>query len=127
MRRERLGFGQALRHHGGDHEVGDAGRRLAGAEEQHPLVGKLSAVDPQRREQAGERHRRGALDVVIEDIQLVAIFVQQAERRVIGEILELDQHAGEGLVRRGDEFVDEFVVSRAGQAFLPQADIIADR
>ena len=68
--RERLGFGQALRHHGGDHEVGDAGRRLACAEEQHPLVGKLAAVDAQRREQAGERHRGRALNVVVEDIQI---------------------------------------------------------
>ncbi len=43
---------------------------------------------------------------------------------MIGEILELDQHAGKGLARGGDEFVDEFVISRTAQAFLPHADII---
>ena len=121
---KRLGFGRALRHHGRDHEVGDAGRSLAGAKEQHLLVGKLAAGHTQRREQARERHRGRSLDVVVEDVYLVAIFVQQPERRVIGEILELDQHAGEGLARGGDEFVDEFVIGRAAQPLLAQADII---
>ena len=113
---QRLGFGCAFRHHGGDHEVGDTGCGLARAEEQHLLVGEFSAGHPQSREQAGERHRRRPLNVVVEDVYPVAIFVQQPERRVIGEILELDQHAGKRLARGGDEFVDEFIVSRAGQA-----------
>ena len=123
----RLGFGYAFRHHGGDHEVGDAGRGFARAKEQQRLVGKFAARDAQRREEARERHRRSALDVVVEDTGLVTVFVQQAEGGVIGEILELDQHAGESLARSRHEFVDEFVVGRAGQALLPQADIIADR
>ena len=84
----------ALRHHRGDDEVGDAGRGLAGAEEQDRLVVQLAAGHAQRREQAGERHRGGALDVVVEGADLVAIFVQQTEAVVVGEILELDQHAG---------------------------------
>ena len=89
------------------------------------LLSKFSAGHAQRREQARERHRGRALNVIVEDIYLVAIFVQQPERRVIGEIFELNQHPGEGLARSNDEFVHEFVVSRASQAFLPQADIIA--
>ena len=121
---QRIGFGCAFRHHGGDDEVGDAGRGLARAEEQHLLVGQFSAGHPQCREQAGERHRRRPLNVVVEDVYPVAIFVQQPERRVIGEILELDQHAGESLARGSNEFVDEFVVSRAGQPLAAQADII---
>ena len=43
---------------------------------------------------------------------------------MIGEILELDHDAGERLARRGDEFVDEFVIGRAGQSPLPHADIV---
>ena len=60
---------------------------------------ELAAGDAQRREQPGERDRRGALDVVVEGRNLLAVFVQQAERLVIGEILELDQHAGESGAR----------------------------
>ena len=106
----RFGFAGALRLHGGDGEIGDAGRRFAGTEEQHGLILELAAGHAQRREQAGKRHRRGALDVVVEGRDLVAIFLQQMKRRVIGEVLELDQHAGEHLPRGGDELVDEVVI-----------------
>ena len=120
----RLGFGSAFRHHGRDHEIGDAGRSLAGAEEEHLLVGQFAAGHAQRREQARERHRGRALDVVVEDGNLVAIFVQQTESRMIGEILELDQHAGERRARGGNEFVDELVIGGAAQPLLAQSDII---
>ena len=46
------------------------------------------------------------------------------ERRVVGEVLELDQHARENAARGGDEFVDELVIGRAGEALLPYADVI---
>ena len=88
------------------------------------LVGKLAAADAQRGEQPGQRDRGRALNVVVEDRNIVAVFVEQAERGVIGEILELDQHAGEGCARRGDEFVDEVIIGLSAQALLAQADII---
>ena len=43
---------------------------------------------------------------------------------MIGEVLELDQHAGESGARGGDELVDEFVVGRAGEPLLADADVI---
>ncbi len=43
---------------------------------------------------------------------------------MIGEILELDHDAGEGLARRGDEFVDELVIGGTAQAPLAHADIV---
>src|SRR5262245_50947807 len=122
---EGLGFGYAFRHHRRDHEVGDAGRGLTRAKEQYPLVSKFSVVHAQRREKPRERYRGRSLNVVVEDIYLVPIFVKQPERRVIGEVLELNQHAGECLTCSRDELVDEFVVRRAAQALLPQANIIA--
>lgn len=100
---QRLGFGSTLRHHGRDHQVGDAGRSFAGAEEKHSLVGEFFAAHTQCREQARERYRGGSLDVVVEDADFVAIFVQEPERRMVGEIL---------------------VVSGTAQAFLAQADIV---
>ena len=63
---------------------------------------------------------RRSLNIIVEDGNLVAIFVQQAESRVIGEILELDHDAREHGARRGDEFVDELVIGGAGEALLTQ-------
>ena len=120
----RFGLAGALRHHGGRRQIGDAGRRFAGAEEQDGLILEFAAGHAQRREQAGERDRRRALDVVVEGRNLVAIFVQQMERRVVGEVLELDQHAREHLPRGGDELVDEVVIGLAGEPLLADADVI---
>ena len=52
---------------------------------------KRAAGDAQRREDAGQRDRRGALDVVVEGADAVAVLLQQPERVVVGEVLELDQ------------------------------------
>ena len=73
---------------------------LARAEEQEALVRQLAAGDAQRREKPGQRDRRRALDVVVEGADAVAVFLQQAERVVVGEVLELDQHARETLPAR---------------------------
>ena len=43
---------------------------------------------------------------------------------MIGEILELDEHAGESGARGGDELIDEVFVSRAAEPLLWEADII---
>src|ERR1700730_3342641 len=43
---------------------------------------------------------------------------------MIGEILELDQHARERLWCSRNEFVNELVIRRAAYAFLAQADIV---
>ena len=71
----------------------------------------------------GQHDRRGALDVVVEGADAVAVALQQAERIGVGEILELDQRAGEHLLHRRDEFLDQRVVARAAQALLPQPDV----
>ena len=75
----RVGFGYAFSHHGRDHEVGDFGRSLARAEKKHLLVGQLTAGNAQCREQTRERDRSRSLNIVIEDANLVAIFVQKME------------------------------------------------
>ena len=77
QRRRASASDMPFRHHRGDHEVGDARRRLARAQEQHPLVGQFSAVDAQRREHAGERHGGRPLDVVVEDGDRVAVLVSR--------------------------------------------------
>src|SRR4051812_38220967 len=81
----------------------------ARAERQDDLVAQVLAGDAQRREQTRERHRRGALDVVVEAAHPIAVALQDAEGVHVGEVLELDQDAREHLVGGGDELVDERV------------------
>ncbi len=119
----RLGLRRTLGDHRRDGQVGDAGRGLAGAHEQDLLVGELAAGDAQRRDDARERHRRGALDVVVERADALAVPLQQPERVVVGEVLELHDDAGEDLLRRRDEFVDQLVVRGARDALLLQPDV----
>ena len=72
-------------------------RRLARAEEHDPLRANVAAGDAQRREQARQRDRGRALDVVVEHADAVAVLREQPERVLVGEVLELDQHAGQEL------------------------------
>src|SRR6185436_16778096 len=55
----RVGFAQAVRHHGGYREVGYACRRFARAEKKELLVGELLARDAKCRKNACERDRCG--------------------------------------------------------------------
>ena len=119
----RLMLFQTLRHHGRDHEIGDARRRLARAEEENLLVGQLAAGHAQRREDAGERHGGRALDVVVERRDEAAVLVQHPEGIVVGEILELDHHAGKDALRRNDEFIHQLIVRGAAQTALFHADV----
>jgi len=86
--------GDALVDHRLDQQVGDAGGRLAGAEAHEGLLRQRLAGDAQRREDAGHRHRGGALDVVVEAADAVAVLLQQGEGVVVGEVLELHHDAG---------------------------------
>jgi hypothetical protein len=74
-----------LRHHRGDHEIGDL-VGFAGAEESSRWSASLPPLT-QRREQARKRYR-GALDVVVEDTGFVAVLAADVEGGVVGEVLE---------------------------------------
>ena len=109
--------------HGVHEQVRDARGRFAGAEAQERLLGHRLARDAQRGQDAGDGHRSRALDVVVEAAHPVAVTAQQAERVVIGEVLELHDHARKHFLRGGDEFLDQFVVGIAGDAALAQAEV----
>src|SRR5208282_6633113 len=120
----RGGLGCASRHHGRDYEVGDPGRSLARAEKKQLLVGQLTAGNAQCREQTGEHYRSRSLNIVIENANLVAIFVQKMECRMIGKIFELNQNAGKYSACSRDKFVDKLVICRTTEPLLAQANII---
>ena len=73
--------------------------------------------------QRAGRHRRGALDVVVEGAKPVAIALEQARGVALGEVLPLQQHMRPALVDRGDEFLDEIVVVGPAHALVAPADI----
>ncbi len=68
-------------------------------------------------------HGRGALDVVVEARDAVLVAVEQAQRVVLLEVLELDQAARPDLVDPDDERLDQGVVLGAAQARRPIAEV----
>ena len=103
-------FGQPLRHHfPADHvQHADAGR--AGAEHHDLLLRKRATGNLRGTVQCTDGDRGGALDVVVEGQQLVAVAGQDRLGVRGGEVLPLQQHVRQLLLHRGDEFVDERVV-----------------
>ena len=79
----------------------------AGAEEHDPLAGQ-AALFAARGEHPGDDDRAGALDVVVEAGQPVAVAIEDAEGVVLLEVLPLDDGAP-GKTRRDrlDERLDE--------------------
>ena len=53
------------------------------------MVGQPGVEFPHGGQQPGHGHRRRALDVVVERAVLVAVLLQEAERVVVAEVLEL--------------------------------------
>ena len=74
--------------------------------------------------QRAERHRRGALDVVVEGEQLVAVALEDRQRVRGGEVLPLQQHVGQLFVHGGHEFVDERVVVVVADPPVAPAEVL---
>ena len=70
-----------------------------------------------------DRDGGGALNVVIEGAQLVAIARQQPVGVAKREILPMQQHVRPALAHRVDERLDEIVVLGAAHALVAPADI----
>ena len=66
----------------------------------------------------------GALDVVVEGEQLVAVALEDRQRVRGGEVLPLQQHVGQLLVHGGDELVDERVVVVVADPSVAPAEIL---
>ena len=119
----RRGEIHALPRHRLADQLGDAGRGRARAEEQEPLIGELLSGDAQRGEDPGQRDAGGALDVVVEGADLVAIARQDRDGVDVGEVLPLDAAFRVELLHRRHELVDEGQIFVAAHAVLAQAEI----
>ena len=55
------------------------------------MVGQLGVGGLERRQHARHRHAGRALDVVVEGAVLVAVLLQEPERVLVAEVLELNE------------------------------------
>ncbi len=108
---------------------GNADARSTGAVDDGAAVAKFLAADTGRCMHGGSRNRPGALDIVIERRQMVAVAVQDLEGDVLVEILPLDDDLGENRACRLDELVDDGEIRIATQAVLapPQVPGIVEQ
>ena len=107
-----LGAGcvQTLRHQCRADEPGDPGARGARAQEDEALLAQRPAGRPDGGKNAGQDHRPGSLDVVVEARDAVAIAVQDPNRVVLLEVLPLQDRPRADLEDCADEGFEEVVV-----------------
>ena len=115
--------GQALLHHGGGDQAGEADGGGTGAEEEDALVADLAAGDLEGGDQSGERHAARALDVVVVAAHLVAVARQQVDRVAARPVLEVDAAVREHLLHRLHELVHEGVQLLGRRARPPQPEV----
>ena len=120
----RLGIGQPVGPHGEDELLGDTGAGRSGTDDDDLLITDRAVGLAQSRQHGGHGHRGRALDVVVERAQVVAIAIEQEMGVVFGEVLPLQHHVREDLLHGLDERVDERVVVRPDDAFVPPAEIV---
>ena len=98
-----------------------AARRSPSPAEPAPRITTRWSAEPRRRStaaaasSAGQRHRGGPLDVVVEGAEPVAVAVEQPAGVGLREVLPLEQHVGKRLLDRLDERLDEVVVLGAAR------------
>ena len=116
-------LGQALGDHGVENERGNADAGRACAEQHDALFLQGNACHLDRREKRAGGDGRGALDVVVEGAEPVAIGGEQAAGVLAGEILPLQEDVRPALFDRANEIIDESVVILAAHALVPPAEV----
>ena len=86
-------------------------------------VGQSAPECAQRGEDARHDDGRGALDVVVERRNAVAVALEDAQRVVLLEVLPLDDAAGPDLLHAVDERLDQRVILGAAQPRRAMADV----
>ena len=109
--------------HGVDQQVRDAHSRRAGAVNDDALVGEFGVGGRHCRQDGCDYHAGGALDVVIEGRDLVAVAVQDAVCVARREILPVQQRVREAGSDLLHEAVHELVVAFASHAGMPDTQV----
>ena len=104
-------------------QVGDADSGRPGTEDHDLLVDQAATGDPYAGQHAGEPDGSGALDVVVERAERVAVPGEDAARRRTGEVLPVQDRLREPLARARDVGVDELVVPLSAHTRATQAEV----
>ena len=95
---------------------GDPDTGGARSHQHHPLVGQLGSGRTTRRQDTGDDHRGGSLNIVVEAQQPVFVAIQQRERVDLLEVLPLEEGAGPATGDGVDELIHQLVVLLTAQA-----------
>ena len=104
-----LGSEAVLGHRQGD-QVGDANARRAGTEDHDLLVDEPSPGNPYSGQRAGQTYCRGALDVVVEGAESVAVLSEDPPGGGTGEVLPVQDRVREAGRRAAHERIHEGLV-----------------
>src|SRR5262249_18275963 len=95
----------------------------ASAEKQEPLIGDLLFRDAQRRQYSSKRHSRGALDVVVERADLVAVALEDRHGIDVRKVFPLDAAFRIELLHSRHELFNECRIFVAADAALAQSKV----
>ena len=102
---------------------GDADTGRTGADDDHPQVDEWSGADAHAADDCCDGDGGGALDVVVERADAVAMRVEQPVGVALGEVLPLQQHARATIVQRRHERADQLVVLLVAQATMTPTEV----
>ncbi len=121
--RLRVAARHAVGAQGGANHASDAGAGCAGAQEDEPVLAQRPAERPYGGQDPRQHDGAGALDVVVEARDAVAIAIEDLDGVVLLEVLPL-QHGARADVQDGaDEGLEEIVVLGAAQPPLAIPDV----
>ena len=104
-------------------QAGDPDPGRARADQDDPRLRQRRPEPAQAGEDAGDDHRRGPLDVVVERRHALPVAVEDPQRIGLLEVLPLDEAAGPDLGHALDEGLDERVVVRPAQSRRAVAEV----
>src|ERR1035438_4640891 len=119
----RILFGEALAHHGVAKLVGNSNPCRTGAEDDHSLVAQRHSADAHGGDGRRQRDGTGALHIVVENADPVAVLLEDPPSIARRKILPLQQRVGEQLCRDSDVSVDEGVVAISAYTGVPVPDV----
>ncbi len=116
-----LAFAQPFDTHRRNDVLGNPTTCRTCADKHHFLLAEGFVLGLASRQQRAHGNRRGALNVVVEAAQFVAILFKQRHGVGLGEIFELQQHIRPATLYRIDEQRDEVFVFLAGYPLMAPA------
>src|SRR5581483_12389080 len=116
---ERILLGQALAHHGPANLVRNPDTGCARAEDNHSMLSQRRATDANRRDRGRERDGAGALHIVVERADEVAVLLEDAPSVCGCEVLPLQKRVWEQRGHRLDVSMNEGIVALPANSRVP--------